>query len=129
MTDRTETELYYDLQQFTGTEQYYSVGEDILLTDGTYYFFSKISDIDRTLILLLMAHYIPQISNDEDLAQMHFWHFEYKEQGLKLTCYLDNDVPPVLTKVLELKSFQISDVLLYGFIEEDKLLLILPGEY
>jgi len=128
MTDRTETELYYDLQQFTGTEQYYSVG-DILLTDGTHYFFSKISESDKTVILLLMAHYIPQISNDEDLAQMHFWHFEYKELGLKITCSLDNDVPPILTRVLELKSFPISDVLLYGFIEEGRLLLILPGEY
>jgi hypothetical protein len=94
-----------ELEQFTGTEQYYRHCAGLVYTDGVKYLAEKAKCY---WLLDIVASYQPQLKD----AGFQFWRIEVSaDHSAVVTCREDSDCPEIVKQTIEyadfpLKSFE-----------------------
>lgn len=116
------TSTFADLDQFTGTEQYYSHWLGIKLTDGAFYLQENGA---AWLIDAVASHQTKKLLSDPMLAEFQIWTLTKKpDDSAILQC--DRDAgDTVLTQNIPNTNFPLAEIKLY-LIEK---VLMLASEY
>lgn len=126
MTKEQISELESNLDQYTGTENYYRISglhPDIVCTDGVLY----LAQMAKAFWLLdAILSYQKQCSKDEMLSQMQFWKLsvDLEKSSAVLTCDRDSG-DTAITQEIEYTDFPLAEIKIWVAGK----VLMLPGEY
>ena len=123
-----------DLQQFTGTENWYRHGffRRILYTDGIKYLAE--TGGAYWLIDAMASHITGKVlakkaAADPRLTDMQFWRLKVREDhSAILTCRADSDVPPAIRQVIPFTDFPLSQLDIWACFDGNHWVLCLPAE-
>ncbi len=116
------TSTFTDLNQFTGTEQYYPHWLGIRLTDGAFYLQENGA---AWLVDAIASHQTKKLLSDPMLKEFQIWLLTVNaDKSAVLRCDRDTD-DTVLTQEIPFTDFPLTEIKLY-LIEK---VLMLPSEY
>ena len=113
-----------NLEQFTGTENYYQHWLGIHYTDGVKYLADEAA-AHWLIDAIASWQSSPQVKQDRMLQEIQFWKLRVNsDQSATLTCERDSD-DVALTQEIEFTDFPLEEVRLYL----SNGVLLLPSEY
>ena len=121
---KTKDEIINELDHFTGTEHYYKLHSNLLITDGVKYLYDEC----RAFWLMdVIWSYLPQITKDE-----HFLVVKFDVRDEDGRFWMGDDVPPVHVDIMQeigFTDFPLDSITLYVSRMEDKWVVMLTSEY
>ncbi len=110
-----------NLDQFTGTENYYRHGSGLLYTDGVKY----VAEEGKAYWLIdAIASYQRELKS-ERLREFQLWELRVQDRQGVLTCKEDSDCPEVVRQEIEFTDFPLDYIKLY--VESG--VVLLPSEH
>ena len=124
-----------DLQQFTGTTQWYrhSMTAKVVYTDGIQYMAAKGEAywlIDKITWHLLSPQMRTYIDRDRRLETLQFWKLTVNDdRSAALTCRADSDLPSAITQPIKFTDFPLAEIDIWCAFDGDRWTLYLPSEH
>ncbi|HUO08167.1 MAG TPA: hypothetical protein VM008_07705 [Phycisphaerae bacterium] len=125
----TPEQLRQNLQQFTGTENYYRHWYGLVYTDGIKYL---IEHARCHWLLDAIASYQLDLSEhpDQRLHEMQFWKLTVQDnRGALLECVPDAGEPAAVSQLIEWTDFPLPEIQIWLQIVGSAAVAILPSEY
>lgn len=128
MSDKTLT--LFDLQQFTGTEQYHRwspIFKNYAMTDGVKYMCDKAG---AYWLVDAIASYYAEVIKDPMLADMQFWTLkvDLNKNKAVLTCERDTD-DVAITQKISYTDFPLPEIKLWVARGDEGYVIYLPSEH
>ena len=115
-------QLQTELEQFTGTTQYYRIDRKTLLTDGTYYLCKQTGAF--WLMAVFSSHLI-ELKPDEWFVVLRL---DVSGESAKVVIE-DGNSNVLATQEIEYTDFPLNQITLYACWDSEHWVLMLPGEY
>ena len=120
----TATITHADLDNFTGTTQWYKGTLGLLFTDGIHFLAEQAG---AHWLIDVVASYQPQLNRNPRLADFQLWQIRRTKgknpAGVTVTCRGDSDEPPVVTQYIPYSDFPESLLPLEWYVEGGVMLL------
>lgn len=114
--------LRVELEQFTGTTQYYRIDSKTLLTDGTYHL---CKETGAFWLITVFASYLHELKPEEWFTVLKL---DVTGSSAKVTISDGND-NVLATQEIEYTDFPLPNLTLYGCWDSEHWVLMLPSEY
>ena len=114
--------LRVELEQFTGTTQYYRIDSKTLLTDGTHYLCEQAG---AYWLITVFASYLHELELDEWFTVLKL---DVTGSSAKVTISDGND-NVLATQEIDYTDFPLPSLTLYGCWDSEHWVLMLPSEY
>ena len=115
-------QLQTELEQFTGTTQYYRIDRKTLLTDGTYYLCKQTGAF--WLMAVFSSHLI-ELKPDEWFVVLRL---DVSGESAKVVIE-DGNSNVLATQEIEYTDFPLNQITLYACWDSEHWVLMLPSEY
>lgn len=114
--------LLADLQQFTGTAHYYRIDKRTLLTDGAYYLCEHAG---AYWLMTLFSSHLIELKSDDWFAVL-----KLSVNGVAAIVRIEDGNDNLLaTQEIEFTDFPLPSITLYGCLDGEQWVLMLPSEY
>lgn len=111
-----------NLDQFTGTDNYYRHQSGLMYTDGIQY----LAEEGKAYWLLdAIGSYQAQLKKNQRLQEFQLWELRVQDRQAVLTCKEDSDCPDVVRQEIEYTDFPLEYVKVY--VEGG--VILLPSEH
>ncbi len=119
-----------DLNNFTGTEEYYQYGPECLLTDGTKFL---AEEAQSYWLLDLIRSYQPQLLRHKDsrLHNMQFWTLtvDLEKKSAVAICEADSGEQPAVRQEIPFTDFPLAEIKVWVIQQGEDQVILLPSEY
>ena len=121
---KTKDEIINELDHFTGTENYYRMHHNTLLTDGVKYL---CEECKAFWLMDVIWSYLPQVPVDEYFLVVKF---DVRDEDGRF--WMGDDVPPAHVDIMQeigFTDFPLDSITLYVSRMGDKWVIMLNSEY
>lgn len=121
-----------DLAQFWGTECYYRIENNVLLTDGAHYVAEKGGEHGAYWLMTAIASYQPQLRQHPELRYQQFWKLRVRpDKTAVLTCVIDSGYEPTVIQEIPYTDFDLTEIDLWVGCgpDENSMVIYLPSEH